>query len=100
MSLSSASGLDDDRDATVELRLVQSKSQTQRLGEGGGEGVEVGQAAGWSHLREGDGARVVVHSDGNPVAAYLVHQAGLPAVVPGSQLLVMLLCQTPRQLQV
>lgn len=62
--------------------------------------MEVGQAAGRSHFGEGDGARAVVHSDGNPVATHLVHQAGLPAVVPGSQLPVMLLCQTPRQLQV
>lgn len=45
-----SSGLVDDGDATVELRLVESETQTQRLGEGGGEGVEVGQAAVRPHL--------------------------------------------------
>lgn len=95
-----SSGLDDDGDATVELRLVESETQTQRLGEGGGEGVQVGQAAVGPHLREGDGATAVVHGNGHPVAADLVCEAGLPAVVPGGQLPVVLLRQTPRQLQV
>lgn len=79
----------------VELSLVESKAQTQRLSEGGREGVEVGQAAGRSHLGEGDGARAVVQSHGHSVARHLVRQAGLPAVVPGRQLPVMLLGQAP-----
>lgn len=90
-----SSGLDDDGDATVELRLVESEAQAQRLGEGGGEGVEVGQAAVRPHLGEGDGAGAVVRGHGHPVAAHLVCEAGLPAVVPGGQLLVVLLRQTP-----
>lgn len=95
-----SSGLDDDRDATVELRLVESEAQTQRLGEGGGEGVEVGQPAVRPHLREGDGAAAVVNRHSHPAAVYWVREAGLFAVVPGGQLLVVLLRQTPRQLQV
>lgn len=67
-----SSGLDDDSDATVELRLVESEAQTQWLGEGGGEGVEVGQTAVRPHLREGDGAATVVHGHSHPVAAHLV----------------------------
>lgn len=90
-----SSGLDDDGDATVQLRLVESEAQAQRLGEVGGEGVEVGQAAVLPHLGEGDGARTVVHSHGHAVATHLVCEAGLPAVVPGCQPLVVLLRQTP-----
>lgn len=100
LSLFSTSYLDDDRDAAVELSFVESKAQAQRLSERGGEGVEVGQVAGWPHLGEGDGACVVVHSDGNSVASHLVREAGLPAVVPGSQLPVVLLGQAPWELEV
>lgn len=80
---------------TVELSFVESKAQAHGLSERGGERVEVGQVVGWFHLGEGDGARSVVHGDGNTVAGHLVRKAGLPAVVPSSQLPVVLLRQTP-----
>lgn len=51
--------------------------------------------AGRSHLGEGDGARVVVHGNGDSVAVHLAREAGLPAVVPGGQLPVVLLRQAP-----
>lgn len=60
--------------------------------------MEVGQAAGRSHLRESDGPRAVVHGDADPAAGHLVQEAGLPAVVPGRKLPVVLLRQTPREL--
>lgn len=84
----------------VELSFVESKAQTQRLSESGGESVEVGQVVGWSHLGEGDGAGAVVHGDGHSVAGHLAREAGLPAVVPGGQLPVVLLCQAPGYLKV
>lgn len=61
--------------------------------------MEVGQAAGWSHLGEGDGSCAVVHGDADSVAGQLVQEAGLPAVVPGCELSVVLLRQTPRELE-
>lgn len=90
----------DDGDAAVELSLVESEAQAQRLSERGGEGVEVGQIVRLSHLRECDGAGTVVHGDANSVASHLVREAGLPAVVPGGQLPVVLLCQAPRYLDI
>lgn len=90
----------DDRNVAVELSFVESEAQAQRVGKRGRERVEVGQAARCSHLGEGDGARAVVHSDGDPVAGHLVGQTSLPAVVPGSQLPVMLLRQAPRYLEI
>lgn len=83
------------RDAAVELSFVESEAQAHRLSEGGREGVDVDQVVGWSHLREGDGACAVVHNNRNSVSSHLVYEAGLPAVVPGSQLPVVLLCQAP-----
>lgn len=96
----SASDFGDDGDAAVELSFVQSKAQAQRLSERGGESVEAGQVAGCSHLGEGDGAHVVVHGDGDSVAGHLAREAGLLAVVPSSQLPVVLLRQAPRDLEV
>lgn len=58
----------------------------------------MGQAAGRSHLGEIDGPRAVVHGDADPVAGHLVQEAGLPAVVPGRKLPIVLLRQTPREL--
>lgn len=95
LSLFSTSDFGDDRDAAVELGFVQSKAQAQRPSERGGESVEAGQVVGCSHLGEGDGACAVVHSDGYSVAGHLAGEAGLLAVVPGSQLPVTLLCQAP-----
>lgn len=50
------------RDATVELSFVESEAQAYRLRERGGESVDMGQTVGWSHFREGNGARSVVQS--------------------------------------
>lgn len=88
------------RNAAVELGFVESKAQAHRLSERGRESVEVGQVARRPQLREGDGACSVVHSYSNTVPGHLVCEAGLPAVVPGSQLPVMLLCQTPGHLEI
>lgn len=62
----------DDRNAAVELGFVEPEAQAQRVSKRGRESVEVGQAARCSHLGEGDGARAIVHSDGDPVASHLV----------------------------
>ena len=80
-----------DRHAAVELGFVQPEAQAHRLAEGRREGVQVGETPGWAHLTEGDGSRVVVQSHADPVATHLAGEAGLPAVVPGRQLPVMLL---------
>lgn len=93
------SGFCNDGDAAVELRFVESEAQTERLGEGDDEGVEVGQAAARSHLGERDGSRTVVHGHADSVAFHVVQEAGLPPVVPGCQLSVVLLRQTPRELE-
>lgn len=61
--------------------------------------MEVGQAAGRSHFGEGDGSRAVVHGDADSVACHLVREARLSAVVPGCELSVVLLRQTPRKLE-
>ena len=77
--------------AAVELRFVQAKAQAHRLAEGRGEGVQVGETPGRADLTERDGSRVVVQSHTDPVATHLAGEAGLPAVVPGRQLPVVLL---------
>lgn len=61
--------------------------------------MEVGQAAGRSHLGESDGSRAVVHGHADSVAGHLVQDADLSAVVPGCELSVVLLRQTPRELE-
>lgn len=60
--------------------------------------MKVGQVAGRPHLGVGDSTCPVVHRDAHPGATHLLREPRLPAVVPGSELLVMLLSQAPRHL--
>lgn len=85
----------DNRDATVELSFVESEAQAYGLSERGRESVDMGQTVRLSHFRESNGACSIVQSDGNSIASHLVGETGLSAVVPGSQLPVMLLRHAP-----
>lgn len=84
-----------DRDAALELSFIESEAQTHRLGEAGGESVEVDQGVGRSHFGEGDGPGAVVHGNCDSIADHLVREPCLPTVVPGRQLFVVLLRQAP-----
>lgn len=87
-------------DSAMELSFVEAKAQAHGLVEGGGEVVQVGQGVRWPHLGEGDGAGAIVQGHANTGARHSTGDACLPAVVPGGQLSIMLLCQAPRHLQV